>query len=76
MDECRIENIIKQCLKLDKNEIDEESILTDYGMDSLNFVELIVRIEEEYDISIEDEDLLIENFNTISKIKLYLTERV
>ena len=45
-------------------------------MDSLNFVELIVRIEEEYDISIEDEDLLIENFNTISKIKLYLTERV
>lgn len=38
------------------------------NMDSLQFVQLVVSIENEFDIGISDEHLLFKNFNTKEKI--------
>ena len=45
----------------------ERNLITDFALDSLATVELIMVLEES-GIQIEDEDLLIENFSTIKSI--------
>jgi acyl carrier protein len=42
-------------------------------MDSLGFIEMIVHVEQTYNISIEDDYLLIENFDSIDKLCDYIT---
>ncbi len=48
-------------------------ILDDLGADSLNVVELIMALEETYDIIVPDEDA--ESLETIADIQAYLTAR-
>ncbi len=44
------------------NNIDEKTILTsDLGYDSVQIIELIVELENEFNIEIDDDDLEIEN---------------
>jgi acyl carrier protein len=54
-------------MKLDPNAITLESnISDDLGADSLDAVELIMALEEEYDITIETEDA--ENLHTVGDV--------
>jgi acyl carrier protein len=50
------------------DEFDETTELVDLGIDSIQFLEMVVRIEELFGISIEDEDLIGENFETIGTV--------
>lgn len=43
---------------------DKDILLADYLPDSLTFVNIIIGIEEAFDIELPDEMLLIENFGT------------
>lgn len=53
----KIKNIIAEQLGIDANEITmESSFIDDLGADSLDIVELIMALEEEFDIEIPDED--------------------
>lgn len=52
--------------------LDEEEPLSEHGMDSLHFIQLVVLIEEALDIEILDSDLLIENFSCKNKISATL----
>ncbi|MES1049004.1 acyl carrier protein [Bacillus thuringiensis] len=45
-----------------------DSILDELHIDSLKFIELVVELEQEFDVEISDEYLLAENFESISKI--------
>lgn len=68
-----VENIIAEHLKLDVSEItDEKHIIDDLGADSLHTVELVMEFENEYDMSIPDEDA--ETLDTVGKIKEYIAE--
>jgi acyl carrier protein len=49
--------------------------LRNEGLDSIKMIELIVSLEVEFDIEIEDQDLLIENFSTIEKIASLFSEK-
>ena len=51
--------------------LDEDEPLSDHGMDSLHFIQMIVLIEEALGIEILDSDLLIENFSC--KKRIYAT---
>lgn len=62
-----IKNLIYTLIENEK-EIDNDTLLNEVGIDSLRYVELVLVLEEEYSIQIEDEDLIIENFETIDKI--------
>ena len=68
-----IEKIIADTLKIDQNAVrDECKLVEDLGADSLNIVELVMEIEEEYSISVPDEDA--ENIFTVADIKQYVED--
>ncbi|MGG4554127.1 acyl carrier protein [Paenibacillus sp. FSL W8-0186] len=50
------------------DDITNQTDLYDIGLDSLNAIQLIVQLEDAFGISIDDDELLYENFNTIPKI--------
>jgi acyl carrier protein len=60
-------------LTTDIDNIEPESDLTEYGMDSLNAIKLIVAIEVEYSYEFPVEDLLIESVNSVNKVTVYIT---
>jgi acyl carrier protein len=55
--EDKVKKIISEKLSVDMNEVvPEASFVDDLGADSLDLVELIMSMEEEFDIDISDED--------------------
>lgn len=53
----KVQNIVVQQLGVDKNKVTlEANFATDLGADSLDTVELVMAIEEEFSIEIPDED--------------------
>lgn len=46
----------------------EEDDLAVYGMDSVSAVQLIVKLEEVYDVEFQDDDMYIGKINTLGKI--------
>lgn len=49
-------------------ECQTNAILTELGMDSLTFIQIIVKLEETYDCEIPDSKLLITEMDTVQKI--------
>ena len=64
------ELIVRVAMKdVDVNSINEKTILTnDLGYDSVQIIELIVELENEFNIEIEDDDLEIENLTIYRKL--------
>ena len=52
----KVIEIIAQKLKVDKNSVTPTSTLQDLGADSLDLVEIVMRLEEVFGIEINDED--------------------
>ncbi|OGP13344.1 MAG: acyl carrier protein [Deltaproteobacteria bacterium RIFCSPLOWO2_02_FULL_50_16] len=73
--EKRIREIIAEQLGLDELEIDKEaSFVEDLGADSLDIVELIMAMEEEFDIEIPDDDA--EKILTVTDAVNYVSKRM
>ncbi|SDT35599.1 D-alanine--poly(phosphoribitol) ligase subunit 2 [Paenibacillaceae bacterium GAS479] len=56
-------------------DLDFETDLRNEGLDSIKTIEFIVNLEVEFDIQIDDQDLLVENFSTINKVTKLLSEK-
>ena len=68
-----IEKIIAENLGIDQGMIkDESNFVNDLGADSLNIVEVIMGIEEEFDIEIPDEDA--ETLHTVGDLRQYIED--
>ena len=68
-----MEKIIAQALGINQDSIkDESNFINDLGADSLNIVEIVMEIEDEYEIVIPDED--VEQFNTVGDLKNYIRD--
>ena len=68
-----IEKIIAENLNIDQGLItDDSNFVNDLGADSLNIVEVIMGIEEEFDIEIPDEDAEI--LHTVVDLKQYIED--
>lgn len=50
--------------------------LMDNGLDSITTIELVVKIEEEFNFEFFDEDLLTSNFSTLQAIVDYIDKRL
>ncbi|MCI8963531.1 MAG: acyl carrier protein [Eubacterium sp.] len=64
----KIKEIVGTVLELDEVQIEKiniDSDLLELGLDSLNAIEVIVNLESEFDMEVEDEDLMIDNLSTI-----------
>ena len=67
----KIINLISEKLGKDKNLINRDSrLVEDLGADSLDFVELIMAFEDEFGISLPDED--VSKLKTIGNIVDYI----
>lgn len=68
-----IEKIISENLNVDINSITDDShFVNDLGADSLNIVEVVMGIEQEFDIEIPDEDA--ETLFTVGQVKQYIED--
>lgn len=69
--EPRIKKIIEEQLGVEGDRIKPEaSFIDDLGADSLDIVELVMAMEEEFDLEIPDEDA--EKLRTVSDVTKYL----
>ncbi len=72
--EKRVKKIVAEKLSVDLDEvIPEASFLDDLGADSLDLVELIMAMEEEFDIEISDEEA--EKLQTVQDAINYIKKR-
>jgi len=66
-----IKSIIVKQLRIDKDEITpESSFIEDLGADSLDIVQMVMALEEEFKIDIPDED--VENLRTVQDLINYI----
>ncbi len=71
----RIVKVVSEELAISEEEITEDaSFIDDLGADSLDVVELIMALEEEFDIEIPDEDA--EEIATVSDAVDYIEENL
>ncbi len=71
----KVKNIIVEQLGVDESEVTVDAhFIDDLGADSLDTVELILSFEEEFDISIPDEDA--EKLETVGKAVKYLKDHI
>jgi len=75
MDISKVKEIIAEQLGTDVSELTPEtSLKDDLNADSLDLFQIIMSLEEEFDIEIPTEDT--ENINTIGDIEAYLDKRL
>ncbi len=71
--EARVKEIIVEQLGVDASEVTTQaSFMDDLGADSLDTVELVMALEEEFDIEISDEDA--EKIQTVQDAIDYITD--
>lgn len=70
----KIKDIIVEQLGVDPEKVKiEASFIEDLGADSLDIVELVMAMEEEFDLEIPDEDA--EKLRTVGDVVTYLTSK-
>lgn len=46
--------------------------LTDLGLNSINYIKILVTLENEFNMTFDEEDIDITNFNTINNVVKYM----
>ena len=71
----KVKNIIVEQLGVDMESVTAEaSFIDDLGADSLDIVELVMTMEEEFDLEIPDEDA--EKIKTVNDVVNYIKAKV
>lgn len=72
--ESRVREIVAEQLGLGEEEImPGASFSNDLGVDTLDFIELVMAFEEEFEVDIDDEDA--ESLNTVQDVIDFLSSR-
>ena len=67
----KVQTILAKQLRLDPSKITPQSLIKkDLGADSLDILQLLMRIEDQYGITIPDEELA--TFDTVGDVVSYL----
>ena len=66
-----VKRLLAKQLRKDESEITlESSIIKDLGADSLDILQILMTLEEEYDVTIPDEEL--QKFETVKDVVDYM----
>jgi len=75
MDFERLQGLIVEGLGVEKEKVTlEADLVTDLGADSLDAVELIMAIEDEFDLTIDDE--VAQSFKTVGQIVEFIDSKL
>jgi len=72
MDTSSIRRLLKEIDPRIESVADDESLLERGIIDSLTMQDLLMRLEERYDVTIEDDELMPENFESLRAIASFL----
>lgn len=67
----KVRSIIQEVLALDDdvvNNLGLEQSLFDLGLDSIKAIEIVVFIEDIFNVTVDDEDLLLNNMRSVKEI--------
>ena len=71
----RVRDIIEKELGVEREKLtDDASFIEDLGADSLDIVELVMGLEDEFQVEIPDED--VERIKTVGEVVAYINEKV
>ena len=74
----KVRELIKSTLLLESEEvakIGNEDDLELIGLNSVIMLQFIVKMEQEFDIEIDEEEIIPENFGTVNKVVQYLEKK-
>ncbi len=71
--EDKVKTIIADQLEVDSAKLSPETTFEDIDADSLDIVELVMALEEEFDLEISDQE--IENINTVGDVVKYIESK-
>lgn len=57
-------------------EIDENADFFDNGLDSVGFINVIIALENEYDIFIDQDELDLKQFSTVKNIREFIESKI
>ncbi len=64
-------------LKIEPAAIENDrSLIDDYGVDSVSLLELVVGLEELFDLLIEDEEFSVSNFETVTALAAFVRQKM
>lgn len=70
----KVKKVVAEHLSMDENEIKlESSFADDLGIDSLDIFEIVMELEEEFEMEIPTEDL--EGMNKVSDLVAYINSK-
>jgi len=71
----KVKEILREQLDVEEDKVTiEASIVDDLGADSLDVVDLVMSLEEEFDIEIPDED--VENMKSVGDMVKYIESKL
>lgn len=71
----KVRDVLCEQLDVEEEKVTpESSIVDDLGADSLDVVDLVMSLEEEFDIEIPDED--VENIKTVGDMVKYIEGKI
>ena len=70
-----LQDVIEE-FAIDLSKIEDSSILSDFGMNSIYFVLFVIQIEEGFEIEFEDEYLDRDPFSTFGDIVNYIYQKI
>lgn len=76
--EDKIKNLVIEVLDLEINpeNLESNGLIEAYGLNSVDALELLMHIENDFDIEIEEEDLTSELVDSISHLAAYVQARM
>ena len=71
----KVQKILAEQLELDADEITlDSSLVEDLGIDSLDFVDIVMSLEDEFDTEFPEEDMT--DIKTVGDIVKYIEEKL
>jgi acyl carrier protein len=55
---------------------DDANLMETYNIDSVNLFEIVVGLEEQFEVTLEDDDFNIETFSTVDNIARFVEAKV
>ena len=71
----KILTIISQSLEIDLVNITNDVLMSNLGFDSINYINMVISLEEEFDITFDNNLLYYESFNTVQSVIDYIGQK-